>query len=88
MISTTPTTPSTTGGTISFQGRPAKKITARPAAITSSEVPRSGCFMISPTGTSSSTKAITKSMARRWPSRIWNHQASISGVAIFSSSDG
>ncbi|MPN46790.1 hypothetical protein SDC9_194389 [bioreactor metagenome] len=83
-----PTTPMSTGGTISFHGRPAKKITDSPAAITSSEVPRSGCFMISPTGTISSAKAITKSVARNCPSRRWNHQASISGVAILSISEG
>ncbi|MCY1306593.1 hypothetical protein D9M70_564590 [compost metagenome] len=76
------TAPSTTGGTISFHGSPAKKITARPAAITSSAVPRSGCFMMSPTGTASSNVATTKSSGRNWPSRRWNHQASISGIAI------
>ncbi len=77
-----PTTPSSTGGATSFQGRPAKKITDSPAASTSSEVPRSGCFMISPTGISSSTPATMKSSGRNWPSRFWNHQASISGMAI------
>ena len=51
-------------GTISFHDRPAKKITARPAASTSSEVPRSGCFMIRPTGTASRTKETTKSSGR------------------------
>jgi hypothetical protein len=54
-----------------------------PAASTSSAVPRSGCFMIRPTGTSSSTAATAKSSGRNWPSRFWNHQASISGMAIF-----
>ena len=44
--------------------------------------------MIRPTGTMSSAPATTKSSARSWPSRFWNHQASISGVAIFSSSLG
>ena len=27
--------------------------------------------------------AIAKSITRSWPSRRWNHQASISGMAIF-----
>ena len=31
----------------------------------------------------SSSSATTKSSARSWPSRRWNHQASISGIAIF-----
>ena len=39
--------------------------------------------MISPTGSSSSSAATTKSGTRNWPSRRWNHQASISGMAIF-----
>ena len=73
---------SNTGGRISFQLRPAKKITASPEAITSREVPRSGCFMIRPTGSSSRTPATRKSSGRSWPSRRWNHQASIRGVAI------
>ena len=58
-------------------------MTDRPAASTSSAVPRSGCFMISPTGTASSTPATRKSSGRSCPSRFWNHQASISGMAIF-----
>ena len=80
---TMPTTATTKGGMISFHDRPAKKITASPAAITSREVPRSGCFMISPTGTASSTAATMKSSGRSCPSRFWNHQASMSGIAIF-----
>ena len=39
--------------------------------------------MISPTGTASRMKETTKSSGRNWPSRRWNHQASISGMAIF-----
>jgi hypothetical protein len=39
-------------------------------------------------GSSSRPKAAAKSGRRSWPSRFWNHQASISGMAIFSSSDG
>jgi N-glycosylase/DNA lyase len=35
-----------------------------------------------PTGTSSRIAAITKSSTRSWPSRRWNHQASMSGIAI------
>ena len=46
-------------------------------------MPRSGCLTIRPTGTSSSSSATTKSSTRSWPSRRWNHQASISGIAIF-----
>jgi len=68
---------------ISFQDRPAKKMTDRPAASTSSEVPRSGCFMISPTGMASRITPTMKSSGRNCPSRFWNHQASISGMAIF-----
>ncbi len=78
-----PTAPSSIGGTISFQLSPAKKITARPEAITSSEVPRSGCFMISPTGSSRISPATAKSSGRSAPSRFWNHQDSIRGIAIF-----
>ena len=44
--------------------------------------------MISPTGTASSAKAPMKSIGRVCPSRRWNHQAIISGVAIFSNSLG
>ena len=77
-----PTPPISTGGRISFQDRPAKKITDSPAASTSSEVPRSGCFMTRPTGTASSRPAAAKSSGRSVPSRFWNHQASISGMAI------
>ena len=44
--------------------------------------------MIRPMGTASRAKATTKSTGRVCPSRRWNHQASISGVAIFSSSLG
>ncbi|MNT44081.1 hypothetical protein D3C72_1805900 [compost metagenome] len=44
--------------------------------------------MISPTGTTKMAKAIRKSVARNAPSRRWNHQASISGMAILSSSLG
>ena len=39
--------------------------------------------MMSPTGSASSSPATAKSSARNWPSRRWNHQASISGMAIF-----
>ena len=45
-------------------------------------MPRSGCLTMMATGTSSSTPAITKSSTRSWPSRRWNHQASMSGMAI------
>jgi len=38
--------------------------------------------MISPTGIASSSPAAAKSSGRRVPSRFWNHQASISGMAI------
>ena len=74
---------STSTGTISFHDRPAKKITYRPADSTRIAVPRSGCLTISATGTASNTSAMTKSGTRRCPSRRWNHQASISGIAIF-----
>ena len=47
------------------------------------ELPRSGCLTMKATGTSSSAPAMAKSSARSWPSRRWNHQASISGMAIF-----
>ena len=57
-------------------------MTDSPAASTSSEVPRSGCFMISPTGIASSSPAAAKSSGRSAPSRFWNHHASISGMAI------
>ena len=40
-------------------------------------------MITSAAGTSSSTAPITKSLTWTWPSRFWNHQASISGVAIF-----
>ena len=39
--------------------------------------------MIRPTGTTKSTVATRKSSGRNCPSRRWNHQASISGIAIF-----
>ena len=68
---------------ISFHDRPAKKMTHRPAESTRIAVPRSGCLTMKPTGTSSSRPAIRKSSTRSWPSRRWNHQASISGMAIF-----
>ena len=42
----------------------------------------------SPTGTSSSRAAIAKSGACSRPSRFWNHQASIIGIAIFKISLG
>ena len=45
-------------------------------------VPKSGWRMMSPTGTPSNTAATKKSSGRNWPSRFWNHQASISGTAI------
>ena len=89
MISVTmPTAASSTGGMISFQLRPAKKITARPEANTSRVVPRSGCLRISAAGTASSRPATTKSSGLSTPSRRWNHQASISGMATFISSLG
>ena len=81
--STTPTRPSTTGGAIHFQPTPAKKITDSPAKSTSIAVPKSGWRMMRPTGTASSTPATAKSSGRNWPSRFWNHQASIKGMAIF-----
>ncbi len=68
---------------MSFQLRPAKKMTARPEAITSSVVPRSGCSRMSAMGTASRPPATMKSVALSWPSRRWNHQASIMGMAIF-----
>ncbi len=46
-------------------------------------VPRSGCLATSATGTSRIRPAMAKSSARSWPSRFWNHQASISGIASF-----
>ena len=75
-------------GMMSFQLRPAKKITYRPPDRISSEVPRSGCFITRPTGTASSRPAMTKSSPRNCPSRRWNHQASISGIAILRISEG
>ena len=77
-----PTRPNTNGGMISFHDKPAKKITANPAVITNSAVPKSGCFMMSATGNASNKPATTKSTGLRRPSRFWNHQASISGMAI------
>ncbi len=68
---------------ISFHDRPAKKITASPAERTRIAVPRSGCLTIRATGTTSSSVAIAKSRMRSCPSRRWNHQASMSGMAIF-----
>ncbi|MNV81610.1 hypothetical protein D3C71_1752850 [compost metagenome] len=65
-----PIPPITTGGSTSFHDRPAKKITDKPAASTSNEVPRSGCFMISPTGIASNSPAATKSRGRSVPSRF------------------
>ena len=59
-----------TGGTTSFQGSTAKKITDSPAANTSSEVPKSGCFMIRLTGMASKITATKKSRGRNWPSRF------------------
>ncbi len=44
--------------------------------------------MIRPTGTASSKVATAKSSGRNCPSRRWNHQASISGIAIFNISLG
>jgi len=70
-------------GKISFHDSPAKKITYMPAESTRMAVPRSGCFTISPTGSASKASAIRKSGTRAWPSRRWNHHASISGIAIF-----
>ena len=78
----------TNTGRISLQDRPAKKITYSPAERTRMAVPRSGCLTISPSGSASSSSATAKSSARNWPSRRWNHQASISGMAIFITSDG
>ena len=71
-----------------FHGSPAKKITNEPAASTSSAVPRSGCLMISPTGTSTISAATTKSSVRRLPSRLWKYHASISGRPSFMISAG
>ena len=68
---------------ISFQLSPAKKITYSPAESTRIAVPRSGCLTIRPTGTARIASAIRKSGTRSCPSRRWNHQASISGIAIF-----
>mmetsp|Transcript_37511 Transcript_37511/g.87372 ORF Transcript_37511/g.87372 Transcript_37511/m.87372 type:complete len:317 (+) Transcript_37511:1514-2464(+) len=83
-----PLAASTSAGRISFHGRPAKKITYSPAASTRMPVPRSGCLAISRKGSSSSANAAMKSGQRSRPSRFWNHQASISGTASLSSSDG
>ena len=44
--------------------------------------------MINPTGTTSNVPATRKSSGRNCPSRFWNHQASISGIAILSISLG
>ena len=44
--------------------------------------------MIRPTGTASKTPATTKSSGLSWPSRFWNHQASIMGTASFKISLG
>ena len=46
-------------------------------------VPRSGCFTIRPTGTTSISAGKHEVRGRSRPSRFWNHQASISGMAIF-----
>ena len=67
---TTPTKPKTTGGKIQRHCSPAKKITAKPAANTNKEVPKSGCFMIKPTGTPKMSKATAKSEGRSCPSRF------------------
>ena len=85
---TMPTTAKPTGGKIQRHLRPAKKITAKPAASTSKEVPRSGCFMISNTGMPKISKETAKSKGRNCPSRFWNQAASIKGKAIFKISLG
>ncbi|MCY1553282.1 hypothetical protein D9M68_897510 [compost metagenome] len=64
-----PTAPTSTGGRMSFQLRPAKKMTNRPDESTSSEVPRSGCLRTSATGMSSKRPAAAKSSGLSWPSR-------------------
>jgi hypothetical protein len=46
-------------------------------------VPRSGCLITRATGTSSSSAGHQEIGTRSMPSRFWNHQASISGMAIF-----
>ena len=53
-----------------------------PAAKIKRAVPKSGCRMIRATGNPNNTAATPKSSGRNWPSRFWNHQASISGMAI------
>ena len=65
-----PTRPMSSGGSNRRQFSPAKKITDKPAAMTSSAVPRSGCFMIKPTGTTNSAPATAKSSGRNKPSRF------------------
>ena len=54
----------------------------------SSDVPRSGWRLIRYTGTAISTAASRKSFQPIRPSNFWKYQASISGTAIFMSSDG
>ena len=59
-----------TGGKIQRHFSPAKKITDKPADNTSNEVPRSGCFMMRPTGTPRISIAIAKSSGLSRPSRF------------------
>ena len=51
-------------------------------------MPRSGWRLMRYTGTTISTPAKTKSFQPMRPSNFWKYQASISGSAIFMSSDG
>ena len=44
--------------------------------------------MINPTGTASSSVATTNTCQRIMLSRFWKYQASISGMAIFMTSEG
>ena len=51
-------------------------------------MPRSGWRLTSHAGTAISNAASTKSAQEMRPSRFWKYHASISGSAIFMSSDG
>lgn len=60
----------------------------KPEAPISSEVPRSGCFMMNSTGIASSTAPMTWSENLVLSSRRAKYQASNMGTAIFMSSEG
>ena len=54
----------TKGGSTKRQLKPAKKMTEIPVPNTSRDVPKSGCFMIKPTGTINNRPATIKSSGR------------------------